>query len=274
MKKLLNTLFITSEDAYLTLDGENVVVNGAKSRKLGGFRCTDLAVYSHSRMRAHRRHSWARVRRATLISALCTPRGRFLARACGESNGNVLLRRSQYRAADDREQSCRIARMMIFGKLYNSRWSIEPDVPRPCAMRVDADRLTAACEMLLQPAIKDLLPQVRGICDLGLVCAGLEGAVLLTAYFGVFDDMILGDRETRSKLPRPEAAALRWTRCNAHAVVRVRAAEQRLRGCSWGRWTWTATWAFCTGDRPGRMLALRIGLDGGAAADAWPTGLC
>ena len=66
MKKLLNTLFITSEDAYLTLDGENVVVNREK-QEMGGFRCIDLAVYSHFRMRAHRRHSWARVRRATLI---------------------------------------------------------------------------------------------------------------------------------------------------------------------------------------------------------------
>ena len=32
--------------------------------------------------------------------AFCSPRGRFLARTCGESSGNVLLRREQYRIAD------------------------------------------------------------------------------------------------------------------------------------------------------------------------------
>ena len=43
----------------------------------------------------------------------CTPTGRFPARSVGEENGNVLLRRMQYRAADDPAQSCRIARNMI-----------------------------------------------------------------------------------------------------------------------------------------------------------------
>ena len=57
--------------------------------------------------------------------AFCTPRGRFLACITGCSNGSVLLRRMQYRAADEPVQSCQIARFMIFGKLYNARWSIE-----------------------------------------------------------------------------------------------------------------------------------------------------
>lgn len=55
----------------------------------------------------------------------CTPRGKFLVRASGISRGNVLLRRSQYRLADDPMENCKIARNMIFGKVYNARWSVE-----------------------------------------------------------------------------------------------------------------------------------------------------
>lgn len=36
--------------------------------------------------------------------AFCTLRGNFLARVSGESSGNVLLRRMQYRMADDLAQ--------------------------------------------------------------------------------------------------------------------------------------------------------------------------
>lgn len=57
--------------------------------------------------------------------AFCSPHGRFLARICGESSGNVLLRREQYRIADDPARSCEIARTMIFGKLCNGAASIQ-----------------------------------------------------------------------------------------------------------------------------------------------------
>ena len=79
--------------------------------------------------------------------AFCTPNGRFLARSVGEENGNVLLRRMQYRAADDPLHSCRIARNMIFGKLYNARWSLER-TKRDHAMRVDTARIQNAIDQL------------------------------------------------------------------------------------------------------------------------------
>ena len=68
--------------------------------------------------------------------AFCTPRGRFLARVSGESSGNVLLRRTQYRTADDPGPCCRIARNMIFGKVYNTRWSVER-TRRDHGLRID-----------------------------------------------------------------------------------------------------------------------------------------
>ena len=119
--------------------------------------------------------------------AFCTPRGRFLARICGENNGNVLLRREQYRVADEPQGSCRIARNMIFGKLHNARWSIERTC-RDHGMRVDKERLSHASREL-----HSLLQPVAEATDSDKL-RGLEG-VGATAYFGVFDEMILNRKE-------------------------------------------------------------------------------
>ncbi len=79
--------------------------------------------------------------------AFCTPKGRFLARVCGESTGNVLLRRTQYRIADDPDRCCPLARSMVFGKVYNARWSIERTC-RDHALRVDAAALKESSAQL------------------------------------------------------------------------------------------------------------------------------
>ena len=161
MKKLLNTLFVTSEDAYLTLDGENVVVNREK-QVTARFPLHALAeIISFSYAGASPALMGACAKRDVSLS-FCTPRGRFLARTCGVSNGNVLLRRTQYRTADDPPQACRIARMMGFGKIYNARWSIERTC-RDHAMRVDTETLKAASAKLkaLLPLCADWKAQVR-----------------------------------------------------------------------------------------------------------------
>ena len=101
--------------------------------------------------------------------AFCTPRGRFLARVTGESSGNVLLRRTQYWAADDPGPCCRIARSMIFGKVYNARWSIER-TRRDHGLRLDTAALTAVSTQL-----KELLPQIIEETSLDSL-RGLEGA--------------------------------------------------------------------------------------------------
>ena len=60
--------------------------------------------------------------------------------AAGITNGNVLLRREQYRLADDLAASCRIAKYMIWGKLFNGRWSIER-TKRDHKLRVDEEKI-------------------------------------------------------------------------------------------------------------------------------------
>ena len=197
MKQLLNTLFVTSEDMYLSLDGENVVASRERQEIARYPLHTLSGIISFAYPGASPALMGGCARRGISMS-FCTPRGRFLARVCGESNGNVLLRREQYRQADDVYQSCRIARSMVFGKLYNARWSLER-TRRDHGLRVDAERLTAVSGQL-----KGLLPQVAAETSLDSL-RGLEGAGA-TAYFGVFDELILGAKplfafSTRSRRP-------------------------------------------------------------------------
>ncbi len=187
MRHLLNTLYILSEDIYLSLDGENVVANRDKQVIARYPLHTLQSIVSFSYSGASPALMGACAKRQ-IGFALCTPRGKFLARVCGESHGNVLLRRTQYRVADDPARSCLISRTMIFGKLYNARWSIER-TRRDHGLRVDSQQLTNASRQILA-----LLPQVKEATNLDQL-RGLEGTGA-SAYFGVFDEMILGDKET------------------------------------------------------------------------------
>ena len=119
--------------------------------------------------------------------AFCSPHGRFLARTCGESSGNVLLRREQYRIADDPARSCEIARTMIFGKLSNGAASIQRTL-RDHAPRVADCGLEKAAANL-----RAMLPQVLAAADLDSL-RGIEGAAA-TAYFDVLDHMLLSRKE-------------------------------------------------------------------------------
>ncbi len=187
MKQLLNTLYILSEDIYLSLDGENVLAN--RDRQV-------LARYPLHTLQGIVSFSYAGASPALMGAcakrqiglAFCTPRGRFLARITGGDAGNVLLRRAQYRLADDDEGSCLVSRAMIFGKLYNARASIAR-AARDHALRVDAAQLDAACRQL-----QALLPQIEAETRPDRL-RGLEG-VGSSAYFGVFDQLILNPDET------------------------------------------------------------------------------
>ena len=197
MRQMLNTLFVTSEDVYLSLDGETVVANREKAIIARYPLHTLSAIVSFAYPGASPALMGACATRGILLS-FCTPRGKFLARVCGAANGNVLLRRTQYRAADDPAQSCQIARSMVFGKIYNARWSIER-ARRDHGLRVDAQRLASVSAQL-----KGMLPQLASETDLNSL-RGLEGAGA-TAYFSVLDQMILGERpafsfQKRSRRP-------------------------------------------------------------------------
>lgn len=186
MKQLLNTLFVTSEDIYLSLDGENVVANRDKQMVARYPLHTLQNIISFSYSGASPALMGACAKKGIGL-AFCTFNGRFLARVCGENTGNVLLRREQYRVADDLERSCRIARNMIFGKLHNARWSIERTI-RDHGMRVEREALSHTSHELQR-----LLPMVAESTEPDTL-RGLEG-IGAAAYFGVFDEMILSRKE-------------------------------------------------------------------------------
>ena len=197
MKHLLNTLFVTSQDAYLALEGETVVVYREK-QAAGRFPLHTLSgILSFSYAGASPALMGACAQRGVNL-AFCTPRGRFLARAVGPSHGSVLLRRTQYRFADDPAQSGQVARNFLFGMVYNARWSIER-TRRDHGLRLDSASLTASASHL-----KELLPQIAAAASLEHL-RGLEGAGA-TLYFGQFDQLILGEKplfsyQSRSRRP-------------------------------------------------------------------------
>ncbi len=186
MRRLLNTLFVTSEDAYLTLDGENIVVRRDKEEtarfplhNLEEIICFSYAGASPALMGACAKRN--------IGLSFCSPHGRFLARTTGVSNGNVLLRREQYRVAEDIQRSCLIAKHMIWGKMYNCRWSIER-TKRDHKLRIDEEKFReASC------AIYDIMSQTLEVSSLDSL-RGLEGAAA-SIYFDAFDDMILRGKD-------------------------------------------------------------------------------
>ena len=201
MRQLLNTLFVTSEDIYLSLDGENIVANRGGEAVARYPLHTLQSIVSFSYAGASPALMGACAQREIGL-AFCSPRGKFLARMAGQAQGNVLLRRMQYRVADNPSQSCRVARMMVFGKVYNAKWSVER-TRRDHAMRIDEARFFAVSEQL-----QGLLPQIASETSLDSL-RGLEG-VGAAAYFSVLDDMILQGKETfffheRSRRPPLDA---------------------------------------------------------------------
>ncbi|MBF1706734.1 MAG: CRISPR-associated endonuclease Cas1, partial [Selenomonas sp.] len=138
MKPLLNTLFINQDEAYLALDGGNVVVL-RDDRELARF---PLHNFEQITTFGYTGASPALMRKCAeenIAMTFMSPEGRFQARVIGKMNGNVLLRREQYRRADDASSSLALAKNFIIGKIYNARWIVER-TRRDYAMRIDAEK--------------------------------------------------------------------------------------------------------------------------------------
>ncbi len=185
MRKLLNTLYITSEDLFLSCKNENVVVSrgGEAVSRFPLLNLEGIVTFSHAGATPALMGECAQ--RGIQLTFM-TPNGRFLARVNGMSQGNVLLRREQYRIADSEAHSCRIARNMITGKVFNSRWVLERTL-RDHALRVDQARVREASERLQQA-----LPLIRQTEELDIL-RGLEGESAVQ-YFSVFGELILSQR--------------------------------------------------------------------------------
>lgn len=187
MRKLLNTLFVTQPDVYLSLDGDNIVLLKEKER-LGRVPLHNLeSIITFGYTGASPALMGYCAERDISIVFL-TMSGRYLARVIGMSRGNVVLRKKQYRISDDEEQSSLIARNFIVGKVFNNKWVLER-MTRDHPMRIDVTRFKETSHRLSK-IIKEIME-----CTNLESLRGWEGQAAI-AYNKVFDQMILQQKET------------------------------------------------------------------------------
>lgn len=185
MKQLLNTLFVTTQGSYLSKKGDTVLVNVEHETRLrvpihtlgsivcfGNISCSPFLMGLCGERNVH-------------LSFL-TENGRFLARVHGPVNGNVLLRKEQYRRSDSLESSADIARSMILAKVANSRVVLQR------ALRDGS----AICESDISDALNALshpMEDLRQMNDLDTI-RGTEG-IAANIYFGIFDHLVTVNKE-------------------------------------------------------------------------------
>src|SRR3954447_15619320 len=120
MRRMLNTIYVTSEDAWLRKDGANLVVEvGGAERGRAPLHMLD-GVVSFGRAGASPALLAACAEAGVTVSHLA-PNGRFLARVEGPRTGNVLLRRAQFRVADGPARKTVIVRGVVAAKAANQR---------------------------------------------------------------------------------------------------------------------------------------------------------
>jgi len=186
MKRLLNTLYVTTQDSYLARSGETVVVRVEREPKL--------------RVPIHNLGSivcFGRIGCSPSLMAMCAERqvpisflsqhGRFQARVTGPVSGNVLLHREQYRQADDANLSARIARGIVIAKIMNCRVVLRralrdhPDSKHATEIKSVSEKLGRAVRNI------DNNPRLD-------VVRGTEGEAA-RAYFSVFDALVVAQRD-------------------------------------------------------------------------------
>jgi len=184
MRRQLNTLYVSTEGAWLKKDGANIVmqVEGAE----------------RARVPAHMLESLVCIGRVLVSPPLLgycaeqgisvcylTENGRFLARVEGPVSGNVLLRREQYRRSDDRPRSAAIVRNLLLGKVHNQRAVISR------ALRDHGDSQNESGRGALSRTrkyLQHILDKLLRESDPD-VLRGLEGEAA-QAYFSVFDQLV------------------------------------------------------------------------------------
>lgn len=186
MRKLLNTLYVSSQGSYLHQDGETVVVERDKTKVLqlpfhaiGGIVCFGNVLCSPFLLGTC-------AERDIGISFL-SEHGRFLASVRGPVNGNVLLRRQQYRTADDPVATRNIAANVASGKLANSRVVLNR------ALRDHEDKTDIAVVGAASLAIDRILDRIPLAVDADEI-RGFEG-LAAAEYFAVFDQLIIEQKD-------------------------------------------------------------------------------
>ncbi len=182
MRKLLNTLYVTTPEAWLARDGECVVVKigGEEKLKVPLINLENIISFSYAGASPALMHACAK---HGIGLSFLSENGYFLARSVGKTNGNVLVRRAQYRMADNKEISLKLASSIISAKIANSRKVLErflrdyPESPNCARVREASNILNLSKREALAATNMDVL-------------RGIEGNAS-RMYFSVFNSLIL-----------------------------------------------------------------------------------
>ncbi len=178
MKKLLNTLYITRQDSYLHKERETIVIKNGDEKigqfpiiNIGGIFCFGRVSVSPYLMGHCADHSVGLV--------FYTEYGRFLARIQGKITGNVLLRREQYRWADDKDKTAMMARLTVAAKISNTKSILQREIRNHGETATLAEAVSKLSRSLRRVKETLNLDEMRGI----------EGEAA-TTYFGVFNELL------------------------------------------------------------------------------------
>jgi len=186
MSAVLNTLYVTVDGARLSKDGETVVVTVEKEKRaqvplrhLSSISCLSRAFVTPELM--------AECAELGIFVSFFGHQGRFLARVEGMPGGNVLLRRQQFRAADDAARTLALARAMVIGKVANARQFL-------LHARRDAQPSRQAALGDVCHSIAHHLRALEGASTVDVV-RGLEG-VAAKDYFAVLPLLVKREEKT------------------------------------------------------------------------------
>ncbi len=186
MRKYLNTLYVTQEGAYLSKEGQTIVITVDHEKRLqlpahtiGSIVCLGSVMCSPYLMGFCAQNN--------ISISFLTQYGKFLACVHGQTHGNVLLRRQQYRMADDPEAIRDISRSILIGKICNSRSSLQRTL-RDHGNSIDKEAIQGASSRL-----KNFLTKLNALQSINEL-RGMEGESAHT-YFGVFDHLIVSQKD-------------------------------------------------------------------------------
>jgi CRISPR-associated protein Cas1 len=197
MKRHHNTLYVTTQGTYLATEGETVVAKRDEQPKfrvpfhmIEGIVCFGRVSCSPFLL--------ARCAERDIGVSFLTQRGRFLARVHGPCSGNVLLRREQYRRADDADRAAELARAFVIAKVANARVVLQRAL-RDRPNRDNEDGLSSAVASMAR--VLNDVDRCQGLDSI----RGFEGDAA-RIYFGVFDELIVQQKgalrfEKRSRRP-------------------------------------------------------------------------
>lgn len=200
MRKLLNVLFVTEPEAKVNLETNNVYVkkDGKVLLRVPLLNLEQLVLFNHFGATPQLLGECAK---QNISVSFLSPYGRYFGAFHGPKSGNVLLRREQYRIADD-SRALEYSKNFIFGKLHNQKWIIERAI-RDHPLRLDTDLLKKQSLF-----ISEQLKQILNIDNKDTLRA-LEGNAA-HCYFSAFDELILQNKDyftfkTRNRRPPTDA---------------------------------------------------------------------